>query len=89
MSLIFPNVSRSYDATRCAVRFWGYDSAMEISFYVATDALIQIQPGTKSDETGFLRAFDTHRALIRTVAIEAYTRGSRGSYDLMASDFPA
>jgi len=29
MSLMFPNESRSYDATRRAVRFWGYDHAME------------------------------------------------------------
>jgi hypothetical protein len=29
MALSFPNQSRSYDATRRAVRFWGHDSAME------------------------------------------------------------
>jgi|GEM_PF-3111735 len=25
MAITFPNLSRSYDATRRAVRFWGYD----------------------------------------------------------------
>jgi Protein of unknown function (DUF1488) len=29
MAISFPNHSRSYDTTRRAVRFWGYDSAME------------------------------------------------------------
>ena len=35
MTINFPNPSRSYDATRRAVRFWGHDSAMEASFFVA------------------------------------------------------
>ena len=39
MALSFPNQSRSFDATRCAVRFWGHDSAMEASFFVTDDAL--------------------------------------------------
>ena len=38
MAIMFPNASRSYDATRHAVRFWGYDSAMEWSFFVTVDA---------------------------------------------------
>jgi Protein of unknown function (DUF1488) len=41
----FPNLSRSYDFTRHAVRFWGYDSAIEASFFIDEDALTQIQPG--------------------------------------------
>jgi hypothetical protein len=32
MALSFPNRSRYYDATRDAIRFWGYDNAMETSF---------------------------------------------------------
>ncbi len=39
MALNFPNFSRSYDSTRHAVRFWGYDSAMETSFFVNAEAL--------------------------------------------------
>jgi uncharacterized protein DUF1488 len=39
MALAFPNSSRSYDATRRAVRFWGHDSAMEWSFFVTAEAL--------------------------------------------------
>jgi hypothetical protein len=47
MALRFPNGSRSYDATRRAVRFWGHDSAMESSFFVTDDALKRIQPDMK------------------------------------------
>jgi hypothetical protein len=28
-----------YDVTRRAVRFWGYDGAIEMSFFVAADLL--------------------------------------------------
>ena len=57
----FPNFSRSYDVTRHAVRFWGYDSAIEASFFVDEDALVQMQPGVRPDELDFLKAFDANR----------------------------
>jgi Protein of unknown function (DUF1488) len=44
MALSFPNKSRAFDATRRAVRFWGYDSAMEVAFFVTEDALKRVQP---------------------------------------------
>jgi hypothetical protein len=44
MPLSFPNKSRAFDATRCAVRFWGYDSAMEAAFLATEDALKRVQP---------------------------------------------
>jgi hypothetical protein len=87
MGLSFPNQSRSYDATRRAVRFWGHDSAMEASFFVNEDALKRIQPGMCFDEAGFLRAFDLNRDLIYATAAKVYGRGRKGSYDLMAADF--
>ena len=83
----FPNHSRSYDQTRRAVRFWGYDSAIETSFYIEADALKRIQPDLRPDETGLLHAFDTNRELICAAAARRYVRGSRGSYDLVAADF--
>ena len=58
MPLIFPNQSRSYDRTRDAVRFWGYQSAMEFAFFVTTGALRKVQPDMRPDEAGFLDAFD-------------------------------
>ena len=87
MMLGFPNRSRWYDVTRRAVRFWGHDGAMEASFFVNEDALQQIQPGTRLDETGLLNAFDLHRDLICAAAARAYGRRHRGSYELVAADF--
>jgi hypothetical protein len=87
MTLSFPNQSRSYDATRRAVRFWGHDSAMEASFFVTEDALKQIQPDTRFDEGGLLGAFDANRDLIYAAAARVYARGRKGSYELIRTDF--
>jgi hypothetical protein len=87
MAVSFPNQSRSFDATRNAVRFWGYDSAMEASFFIAADALRRLQPSAGNDEGSLLQAFDINRELICAAAAKMYARNSRGSYDLVASDF--
>jgi hypothetical protein len=87
MALRFPNASRSYDATRRAVRFWGHDSAMEASFFVGEEALRRVQPDMPFDETGLLGAFDANRDLIRAIAAKVYMRGRKGSYDLVSGDF--
>ena len=87
MTLRFPNQSRSYDRTRRAIRFWGYDSAMEASFFVNEDALKQIQPDLRYDEAGLLDAFDLNRDLIYATAAKVYGRGHKGSYDLIPADF--
>ena len=83
----FPNHSRSYDQTRRAVRFWGYDSALEASFFIDEGALRRIQPDARPDESGFLNAFDCNRDVICAAAAKVYVRGSRGSYDLVAANF--
>jgi hypothetical protein len=87
MSLIFPNLSRSFDATRDAVRFWGYDSAMECSFFVTRGALNRLVPNLPPHEQDLLSAFDLNRELICRAATKVYSRGRRGSYELDASDF--
>ena len=71
----FPNGSRSYDATRLAVRFWGYDHSMEVPFFISAAVLGALQPAS------------AHRARICTVAAKVYERRRSGSYDLLASDF--
>ena len=86
MALDFPNESRSYDATRCAVRFWGYDSAMEWSFFVTAEALKRIEPSMIEGKTGMLAAFDMHRGKILVAAAKLYSQGRRGSYELGATD---
>ena len=89
MSLSFPNPSRSFDVTKSHVCFWGYDSAIEVSFFVEADALRQLCPEMSNVEAGFLEAFDAARQRIHEVADEVYVRGRDGSYaySLAAEDF--
>jgi hypothetical protein len=87
MALSFPNASRSYDATRRAVRFWGHDGPMEAAFFVNEDALRRIHPGMGGDEAGLLCAFDSHRDLIHATAVTIYKRARKGSYELIPADF--
>jgi hypothetical protein len=86
MAINFPNRSRSYDGTRQAVRFWGYDRSMESSFFVTADALNRIEPNLRRDAIDFLRVFDLNRDRIYAIAAKVYARGRRGSYELNAAD---
>ena len=87
MAVTFPNVSRSYDSSGNRVRFWGYDSAMEITFYVEEAALFRLSPKTSRVEAGILAAFDAARDRIMEVAAKTYSFEKRGFYILVASDF--
>jgi hypothetical protein len=60
---------------------------MEASFFIEEGALRRIQPDVRPDESGYLKAFDSHRDLICAAAARLYVRGSRGSYDLVAANF--
>jgi len=86
MPLTFPNHSRSYDRTRQAVRFWGYDTSIEYSFFVTVGALLRVDPDLRRDEEGFLGAFDANRDLIFQTAAAAHSRG-RKNYELVGTDF--
>jgi len=70
-----------------AVRFWGYDSALETTFFIDEGALKQLQPCIRSDESSCLNLFDRNRDVIGAAAAKIYVRGSRGSYDLTAAIF--
>jgi Protein of unknown function (DUF1488) len=83
----FPNHSRSYDASRRVVRFWGHDSAIEAAFFISHDALARIQPDVRLDESGLLNAFDANREKICAAAAKVYVRGGRGWYDLGPKNF--
>jgi Protein of unknown function (DUF1488) len=87
MALTFPNRSRFYDSTRRAVRFWGHDSAIESSFFVAEGILKLLQPNMQFNETSRLAAFDLNRDFVETAAARVYARGRKGSYDLVFADF--
>jgi hypothetical protein len=88
MTINFPNAIRSYDSTRNAVHFWGYDQAMETSFYISAEALQRLTPGAGRDETALLAAFDRNCPRIRAAAARIYGSGKKGgSYDLHPSHF--
>jgi len=87
MTLNFPNESRSYDARGNLIRFWGYDSALEIPFFVEVGAFCEQNPETGHAEAGYLAAFDAALDRIHATARKAYTRGRRASYLLAAADF--
>ena len=89
MKLHFPNPSRSYDESRNRVLFWGYDSALEISFYVEADALKRLCPDMGDTEKNYLLAFDGARDQIYEIANKLYVHGRRGTsaYILAAKDF--
>ena len=89
MRLSFPNPSRSFDASNNRVLFWGYDGAIEVSFFVEAEALKLLCPEMDGAETGFLNAFDTACNRIHEVANKAYIGGSKGTYGytLSADDF--
>ena len=86
-SVAFPNGSRSYDATRLAVRFWGYDQSLEVPLFIGADVLGALHPAMAPAPEGCLSAFDAHRDRIRSAAATAYARRRNGSYDLLAGDF--
>jgi hypothetical protein len=87
MTLNFPNGSRSYDARRNLIRFWGYDSALEISFFLEVSALCKLNPQTSNLEAGYLEAFDAARDRIHETARKVYSRARKGAYLLAAADF--
>ena len=91
MTLGFPNPSRSYDADKNCVRFWGHDSTIEVSFFVEADALSRLCPGIDSAESGFLKAFDSVLNRIHKAANKMYVEGGKGkgkyAYVLAANDF--
>lgn len=86
MPLSFPNTSRVYDETKQFIRFWGYDSAFEISFQIDGDVLRQIAQ-LQPDESSLLNIFDINRPKIERAAQSAYSRNRQNYYRLLASDF--
>jgi len=87
MALAFPNSSRSFDARRRAICFWGYDSAFEIAFYVDAEVMYRLSPQCTNDEASLLHTFDVHRARIEAAAGAIYARGRQSFCRLVPSDF--
>jgi len=91
MKLHFPNPSRSFDASSSRILFWGYDSTIEVSFFLEAAALKRLYPDIDNTETELLKAFDTARDKIYEVADGVYRRGGGGkgtyAYVLAAGEF--
>lgn len=86
MSLNFPNPSRSYDADRRRIRFWGHDSAMEVCFFLEENAISILYPKTKNSEEAILEAFDAARERILAVAAKVYVPGQHRSFYTLTGD---
>lgn len=84
-TLSFPNESRSYDAATGRIRFWAYDGAIEISFFVERDAIQKLNRKMPQSEAEFLQAFDAGREHLHEVADRVYTLGPKGSYTCVVS----
>ena len=88
MALNFPNVSRSYDAPGNRIRFWGYDGALEVPFFLEVSALLRLYPETPNVESRILAAFDAAKDRIIEAAGRVYSPRRRGTfYVLAAADF--
>jgi hypothetical protein len=88
MTLAFPNPSRSFDETRNAVLFFGYDGMFEIRFFV--DAAVlgnRLSPVTKMSEAQYLSAFDTMLPTIHDVARGVYVSKHSNLNTLTTTDF--
>ncbi|ALE56606.1 MULTISPECIES: DUF1488 family protein [Paraburkholderia] len=80
--LKFPNPSRSYDAARHCVCFWGYDDSREITFMIDDAMLRNLQPGVGSDERSLLGAFDEFREKVLEIANRQYVGGPQNRYSI-------
>ncbi|WP_042885703.1 DUF1488 domain-containing protein [Cupriavidus necator] len=82
MALNFPNPSRSYDAARHCVCFWGYDNAREVAFQVSDNILFSLSQEMAFEEASLLATFDLHRERILLLAQDIYTPGARNTYTI-------
>lgn len=80
MALVFPNLTRSFEASKGRVRFWGYDDAIELTFFLSLDVLLQLAPGKCRSETAALEIFDRMLPEIHEAARSAYAHGRRDEY---------
>jgi hypothetical protein len=82
VALQFPNPSRSYNAAKHCVSFWGYDNSREITFEVDCATLKGLQPALGSDEQSLLVAFDEFREELLDIAKKRYVRGPQNRYSI-------
>ena len=78
--LSFPNKSRSFDEASDRIRFWAYDGAIEVSFFVEGDAIRYLSKTMPSTEDELLAVFDSSRQLLHHTAQRVYRLSPKGSY---------
>lgn len=79
-ALNFPNEVRSFDPVKHRILFWGYDSAIEISFFLEIEALRAICSLGDETEAGILAEFDAARERVHEIATKVWQRGSHDRY---------
>lgn len=84
MTIEFPNLSRSFDRIRNAVRFVGYDGMFEVNFFIDAPELANAGTGASLEDRS-LSAFDASRSAIYDIARKAYSRGRHNSYKISAA----
>ena len=82
VTLNFPNPSRTYDASRHGVCFWGYDNSREITFLVDDAMLAKLNADMDSSEPALLAAFDRNRDRILGLARDLYKGGPQNWYTI-------
>ena len=82
VTLNFPNPSRSYDASRHCVCFWGYDNSRELTFVVDDAMLAKLNSDMDSGEPALLAAFDRNRDRILGLARDLYKGGPQNRYTI-------
>jgi hypothetical protein len=87
MALNFPNPSRSYDAARRRIAFWGHDNTLEIPFFLDESAIFRLDPKTKNVEAGMLATFDAAKDRIHQVAGRLHSSAKRTFYVIGTDDF--
>lgn len=83
VTLSFPNPSRTYDASRHCVCFWGYDNSREITFLVDDAMLAKLNSDMGSGESALLAAFDCNRDRILGLARDLYKGGPQIRYTIL------
>ena len=87
MALQFLNPSRSYDAKKNQIQFWGHDGTFEISFLVVCAARNKTdQNDADGDESHYLSAFDAALDKIQAAARRAYASNRQSDYVITAED---
>ena len=86
MTLSFPNPSRSFDSSRNAVSFVGYDKLAVITFCVDAGALAHSNGGHYSPDQ-CINAFDRQIELIHDAARRMYSKKKGTFYLLKTTDF--